>query len=268
MGLEAFCMTFTADDFFSCECYCGNSIADDAAANAEGCTMTCMGRPTEICGGSNRMNVFQAESSPAPSSSTSSSTSTTSHSTPATISSTTSLTSKPSFTTSSSIPASSTTSKPSTLTTTTRSFTASYMTPIPSTTATPTRGFYPLGCYAEPPAPTRKPMIQLLSSENMSPDLCISALLAADKPGTTYAVFGLEYGRECWAATSLVTSQTSLVGNMACDLACKGALDISCGGRGMYNYYIATSLRQSLTATSFPVRTSGTEGDWDAEVMP
>ncbi|KAL8934465.1 MAG: hypothetical protein Q9216_005904 [Gyalolechia sp. 2 TL-2023] len=243
------------------------SSIDDAVANTEGCTLTCMGKLTEICGGSNRMNVYQAVLSSASSFSASSIVtsisptkiiSTTSSSIATTRSSTTSLTSKSSSTTSSSLIASSTSSKPSTLTTTTRSSTTSYMTPNPSSSATPTKGFYSLGCFAEPPAPTKKPMVQVLASDNMSPDLCISALSAANKPGTTYAVFGLEYGRECWAATSLVTSQTSLVGNMACNLACKGTSGVSCGGRGMYNYYVATSFGPSLTATSLPVRTSGT----------
>ncbi|KAL8719691.1 MAG: hypothetical protein Q9225_003323 [Loekoesia sp. 1 TL-2023] len=171
---------------------------------------------------------------------------------PSTSISTTSSTSRPSSTTSS------TTSKPSTLTTTTRSSTTPYMTPTPSATATPTKGFYSLGCYAEPPAPTKKPWIRLLSSYDMSPDVCISAMSSANKPGTTYAVFGLEYGKECWAATGLIQSQTSLVGNGACNLPCKGATDIRCGGRGMYNYYVATEFEASLTATSLPVRTSGT----------
>lgn len=96
----------------------------------------------------------------------------------------------------------------------------------------------------------------------MSPDLCISALSSANalmKPGTsTYAVFGLEYGRECWVARSLIQSQTSLIGNKACTLSCVGATSISCGGRAMYDYYVPTSYQASLTATSVPVSTTGT----------
>ncbi|KAI4123034.1 MAG: hypothetical protein LQ338_005480 [Usnochroma carphineum] len=324
------------------ECYCGNSIANDAVANVAGCTSTCMGNTMEICGGSNRMNVYQAISSAsssttstAKSSSTSTSSatsstsssfsisflsssittskpssvtntssspstttskpssttiisSTTSSNTTSTISSTISpstinisstsslsrttttsrssataasssssrSTSKPSSTTSATF---STTSKPSsTFATTTRSLTTSYATPNPSTTASPTKGFYSLGCYAEPPSPTQKPMTQLLSSNMMSPDVCISAMSAANKPGTTYAVFGLEYGSECWAATGLVQNQTRIVGDQACTLQCAGATGVSCGGRGLYNYYVATSFSGSLSVTGQPVRTSGT----------
>ncbi|KAL9597007.1 MAG: hypothetical protein Q9219_005433 [cf. Caloplaca sp. 3 TL-2023] len=243
------------------ECYCDNSIAQDAKANAVGCTATCKGNPNEICGGSNRMNVYQAILS-GESFTTSLPSSTTSSSTAEARSSTTSstTTSKPSSTTTPSFTPASKTTTPSTLTTTTRPGT-NYITPTPSSTATPTKGFYSLGCYAEPPAPTKKPMTQLLSSDTMSPDLCISALSSANaknNPGTTYNVFGLEYGRECWAATALVTSQTSLVGDRACNLKCAGDKGVSCGGRGMYNYYVATAFETTLRQTSLPVRTSGT----------
>jgi len=111
--------------------------------------------------------------------------------------------------------------------------------------------------------PTKKAWAaQLLATDNMSPDLCISALSSANaimKPGTsTYAVFGLEYGRECWVARSLVQSQTSLIGNKACTIPCKGMSSISCGGAAMYDYYVPTSYQTTLTATSVPVSTTGT----------
>ncbi|KAL8804112.1 MAG: hypothetical protein Q9182_002745 [Xanthomendoza sp. 2 TL-2023] len=266
------------------ECYCGNSIASDATPNAAGCNLPCKGDPTEICGGSNVMNVYQyvsgtegsstatsstsslasSSTTPASSSSSSSSASSTSTSvsqtsTDSSTTSTASTTSKASSTTPSSTTATTTTSsQPSTLTTSTRT---TYITPTPSATATPTQGFYSLGCYAEPPAPTKKPMTQLLASDNMSPEVCIAAVSSANnKPGATntYQVFGLEYGRECYAATALVQSQTSLTGDGACNIACVGDKSVSCGGRGMYNYYVATDLTASLTTTSVPVRASGT----------
>ena len=94
----------------------------------------------------------------------------------------------------------------------------------------------------------------------MSPDVCMSALSSANsKVGATktYDVFGLEYGKECWAGEGLVETQTSLAGNLACRLACKGDSSVSCGGRGMYNYYVATELQPSLASTSVAVRVSG-----------
>ncbi|KAL8708353.1 MAG: hypothetical protein Q9220_006733 [cf. Caloplaca sp. 1 TL-2023] len=233
------------------ECYCGDSIATDAIANAAGCTSTCKGNTNEICGGSNRMNVYQAVSA--------SGSSTTSSTTSATTTST-----KPSSTSSSSTitsPSSSlkpTTTTPSTLTTTTRPLSST----LPTPTASPTKGYNHLGCYAEPPSPTRKPMTQLLSSVSMSPDLCISALSSANNQRSAagqplYEVFGLEYGRECWAAATLVQSQTSLVGDRACDLTCPGDGGVRCGGRGMYDYYVSTGFMGGTVTGSVGVRTSG-----------
>ncbi|KAL9007317.1 MAG: hypothetical protein Q9173_007375, partial [Seirophora scorigena] len=109
----------------------------------------------------------------------------------------------------------------------------------------------------------------ILASDAMSPDLCISALASANSKrelasSAPYAVFGLEYARECWAAATLVQSQTSLVGEGACNLACKGETGVMCGGRGMYNYYVATAftgtgtLGVDGTRTSGVVRTTGT----------
>ncbi|KAL9608093.1 MAG: hypothetical protein Q9167_007055, partial [Letrouitia subvulpina] len=97
------------------------------------------------------------------------------------------------------------------------------------------------------------------SSSDMTVELCISLAHArvSASPPTTYLVLGLEYGKECWAGTSAVQSQTSLVGNQACDLNCAGDKNERCGGRGMYNYYVTT---EGLGSTSAPVvvRTSGT----------
>ncbi|KAL8748281.1 MAG: hypothetical protein Q9184_007435, partial [Pyrenodesmia sp. 2 TL-2023] len=151
------------------ECYCGSSIADDAVANAEGCTMTCMGNTEEICGGSNRMNVYQfvasgSGTSSATSASKSSSSSSLSTTTTSTYTSSTSTRPSPSTTTTSAASRVLTTtpspSTPSTLTTTTRSSTSTS-----TATLNTTKGFYSLGCYAEPPSPTRKPMTRLLAAD-------------------------------------------------------------------------------------------------------
>jgi hypothetical protein len=44
---------------YSGECYCGNTIQNDAAPATSGCDMTCNGNRTEICGGSNRINLYE-----------------------------------------------------------------------------------------------------------------------------------------------------------------------------------------------------------------
>ncbi|KAL8883553.1 MAG: hypothetical protein Q9192_007107, partial [Flavoplaca navasiana] len=187
--------------------------------NTAGCTLTCKSDATDICGGSLHMNVYQAISEAgsftisSPSSSSSSPTSTTTSKPSSSVSTTTS---RPSSFTSPLSTSATTTS--STLTTSTRTSSSSsavtYITPTPSAT-----GFYSLGCYAEPPAPTKKNLTQLLSSDTMSPDVCMSALSSANnKVGATktYNVFALEYGKECWAGEGLVKTLTSLAGNLAC----------------------------------------------------
>ncbi|KAI4088556.1 MAG: hypothetical protein LQ344_005990 [Seirophora lacunosa] len=174
--------------------------------------MTCTGNTNETCGGSNRMNVYRAVGSSGSSSRSSSSSLSSTSVSSGTVTLSTTPTSISTITTTSSSSSSSsttTTTTPSTLETTT------LPSSTPTSTPTPTKGFLSLGCYAEPPAPTRKPMTQILASDAMSPDLCISALASANRAralasSAPYAVFGLEYARECWAAATLVRGQTSL----------------------------------------------------------
>lgn len=42
------------------ECYCGDTLASDAVKGATGCTLTCFSNSTEYCGGTKRMNLYQA----------------------------------------------------------------------------------------------------------------------------------------------------------------------------------------------------------------
>lgn len=47
------------------ECYCGNSLRCPSAPTvASACNMACNGKPTEFCGGSNAMNVYQLGNDP------------------------------------------------------------------------------------------------------------------------------------------------------------------------------------------------------------
>ena len=52
---------------YSQECYCGNQLANYGAPATSGCDMTCRGDTSEICGGGNRLSLFNYTS---PSSST------------------------------------------------------------------------------------------------------------------------------------------------------------------------------------------------------
>lgn len=42
------------------ECYCGNTITATNGPATDGCTMACTGNAAEMCGGSNRINVFRS----------------------------------------------------------------------------------------------------------------------------------------------------------------------------------------------------------------
>ncbi|KAH8201579.1 hypothetical protein TruAng_004271 [Truncatella angustata] len=43
---------------YSGECYCGNQISNNATLATDGCTMLCNANKTEVCGGPNRLNIY------------------------------------------------------------------------------------------------------------------------------------------------------------------------------------------------------------------
>lgn len=52
---------------YSSECYCGNTLQNNGALAADGeskCSMVCDGNKLELCGGSGRLNMYMASSSP------------------------------------------------------------------------------------------------------------------------------------------------------------------------------------------------------------
>ncbi|KAH0537068.1 hypothetical protein FGG08_006109 [Glutinoglossum americanum] len=244
------------------ECYCGNALATDATANAAGCTLTCFSNATEFCGGSKKMNVYQrilASSSTSDSSTILSSTNTSSVA-PSTTGITTTTDLANSTTASNTItlsPTNSTSSTDVTTTTSTSLTTTTSASPestSSTSTATATAGFFYAGCIAEPL--TGKAMTKIIANDSMSIEFCISAA-KAKLPATTYRYIGVEYGRECYGATAPVVSQTSLIGNKACTMACMGDNKQSCGGRNMYNFYVSATTTFSGT-TPLPTSTTGT----------
>jgi len=55
----SFCKGYTYMGIeYSSECYCDNSIAAGSAPASNGCSMTCSGDSTEICGGPNRLSFY------------------------------------------------------------------------------------------------------------------------------------------------------------------------------------------------------------------
>lgn len=146
------------------------------------------------------------------------------------------------------------------------------MTPIVTSTVTPTaatttnviQGFYPAGCYAD--LVTGHSMKLLVANDSMTPDVCISAAKAALSLATptTYRYVGLEYGRECYAATAAPSPQPStLVGSKACTVLCRGDNAQYCGAGKQYNLYfsLTDSSAHSVTtpfSTAAGVFTTGT----------
>ncbi|KAI0018314.1 putative glyoxal oxidase [Xylariomycetidae sp. FL0641] len=112
------------------ECYCGNTLQNNSTTALSGCSFRCNGNSSEVCGGSNRLNVydFNMQYQPSSSSTQPGSSSTGSSSTTAVASTTASTTS--SFTTSTTSAASSTTASASS------SFTTSATTATTSTSTT------------------------------------------------------------------------------------------------------------------------------------
>ncbi|KAI4235546.1 MAG: hypothetical protein LQ349_003079 [Xanthoria aureola] len=69
----AFCQGYTYMGVeYGSECYCGNTIGPGSAAVTDGgCSMTCGGDKSQLCGGSNRLNFYKSSPSASGSSSTS-----------------------------------------------------------------------------------------------------------------------------------------------------------------------------------------------------
>lgn len=94
----------------------------------------------------------------------------------------------------------------------------------------------------------------LLANDSMSVELCVAVAKArlTAVPATTYLYIGLEYGRECYAATAAPSPEpTQLVGTKACTIICKGNPSEMCGVGNMYNLYASgTSITGTVTGTA------------------
>jgi iron transport multicopper oxidase len=88
----------------------------------------------------------------------------------------------------------------------------------------------------------------------MTVEQCIAAAMArlTAVPATTYLYVGLEYGRECYAATAAPSPEPILlVGAKACTMTCKGNPGEQCGGSNQYNLYASgTSITRTATGTA------------------
>jgi len=140
-------------------------------------------------------------------------------------------------TTSSSIPSTtptSTTANSSSQTTPTTMLTTTRPSSTSTTSNAVTSGYSSLGCYAEPAG--ARQWTRILANNSMSVELCLE-VAQAHKPAYKYV--GLEYGIECWAATT--SFQYTAITTKACTMACSGSPSESCGGNNAFNFYTATA---------------------------
>jgi iron transport multicopper oxidase len=101
-----------------------------------------------------------------------------------------------------------------------------------------------MGCIADPAGgPFAGHFMPLLfRNDSVNVELCISVALARRTaiPATTFKYIGLEYGRECYAATATPTgtaAPATTTGPSACTMRCKGDTAEFCGGRNQMNLY-------------------------------
>ncbi|KAI1344989.1 putative glyoxal oxidase [Xylariaceae sp. FL0016] len=282
------------------ECYCGDTIGFNATTAPDGCDMKCNGNSSEVCGGSNRINIYDfnmeyiittttsmtstatptsSTTVPAPTttqSTTSSSAITTSSdvvvppssSSSTTTSSTVVTTSSSVSTTSSNVVVPSSSSSSTTTSSTVVTTTSSSATPTPTGPSQPPTvanyNFY--GCMTEANG-ARALSLYTYANDSMTLQTC-QAFCATH--GTTY--FGTEYGRECYCGNSFNQGSVSAPAT-DCNMLCAGDNFEYCGNSNRLSVYAlngtsipstTTSLSSTSSATATPLPTGFPEG-WTAQ---
>ncbi|KAL8924101.1 MAG: hypothetical protein Q9208_004238 [Pyrenodesmia sp. 3 TL-2023] len=219
----ATCSTFCSDyNFFGIEyrseCFCGNTITNNAARAAEGdCSMTCSGNSTQFCGGANRLTVYGKNANTISSSSTSGTGTATSSSRTATG-----------------------TSSSGTATGTSSTSATGGPTAVPSA-----GGFTSLGCYTE--ATNGRALGDLMAAyDGMTVEKCAAFCSA-------YTYMALEYMSECYCGNTIGVGAVSAT--EGCTMACSGNAGQLCGGSFRLNFY---KKGQSSTTSSTVTSTTST----------
>ncbi|KAF3905657.1 hypothetical protein ABW21_db0206699 [Orbilia brochopaga] len=212
---------------YSNECYCGNAIVGTGAPISSGCTYKCTGDQNQLCGGSNRINMYMVGDFRSPGTTTTTTSGTTSRTTTTTIS--------PSST--SNTQSSTSLSTTSTISTTTSS--------TAGPTIVPSYGnFVFLSCWAD------STLNRALAGWGLDPGSDMTVGKCLDYCATKQYV-GLEDGRECWCGDSLANGQAAV--STDCNEPCSGAAGQLCGGPQRLAIYQKVSNNPVPTTT-----TSGT----------
>ncbi|KAH8591742.1 WSC domain-containing protein [Bisporella sp. PMI_857] len=244
------------------ECWCGNAFgAGSVPTTITDCKTPCADNSTEYCGAGSRLNVYQfgasSSSSSVSSQSSASLTSVTSQS--LSLSSSSLPTSSTSLSSSSSAvqsSVSSTTTSPSSSSSDvqpTISVTSTSLTSTSSTSsAAPTQSgpavspqidyWTFLGCYTESDT-GRALSSKTYANDNMTLDSCGVFCKG-------YAMFGVEYGRECYCGNTLNKGSVLAANQADCKFLCPGNKLQYCGAGVRLQLYAATPPTSSSTLTS------------------
>ncbi|KAK2050271.1 galactose oxidase [Colletotrichum somersetense] len=207
---------------YSGECYCGNTIANGGAPAADGCNMVCNGKPSEYCGGPNRLNVYDFQNKFLP----------------------------PAASTSTSAPAPTASGAAPPVSAAATSSASAVASPAPAATVLgqpATVGNWKwYGCQTEA-TNARALAAKTYASDDMTLESC-STFCA----GFTY--FGVEYSRECYCGNSFSTGSVPAPAS-DCSMVCMGNKLEYCGnGNRLSVYTIGDNTQPS--STSGPSATS------------
>ncbi|KAI5923224.1 hypothetical protein F4810DRAFT_211741 [Camillea tinctor] len=209
------------------ECYCGNTIANGATPADDGCDMTCNGNQTEVCGGPNRLNVYDYNME---------------YTTPtSTVSSVVSTTATGITTATATSP----TVEASTTTTTTQA--------APSATGFPD-GWTAQGCWQDGPNGRIMPTYQAPDNQELTLQSC--AQLCASNG---YTISGTEYYTQCFCGNAIYNGGVASKDTSSCNTPCSGDSTQMCGGPGYLTIY-SDGTPQTFQPPA--PQTSGLNGTW------
>ncbi|KAK3336500.1 glyoxal oxidase-like protein [Cercophora scortea] len=207
------------------ECYCGNTIANGGLPASSGCNMLCNGNSSEICGGGNRLNVYDYMNQYVVSTSSS-----------AVASSTSSVASSSSSVVVLAVSTSSTSAAP-----------------VPTGPVQPAT----VGNYVWYGCKTEATGIRALNGATYAADTMTLESCQAFCSAFTY--FGVEYARECYCGNSFNTGSVAAPAT-DCSFTCMGNAFEYCGAGNRLSVYAknGTAPLPSTTTSSAPSATSST----------
>ncbi|KAK6220804.1 hypothetical protein LQW54_001722 [Pestalotiopsis sp. IQ-011] len=178
---------------YSGECYCGNAIANNASLAIDGCTMLCSANKTEICGGANRLSIYDFNMTfPAGSGS------------------------------SSSLPATS-----STFVTATPSVVSSTSQTTPAAVTGFPKGWTSQGCWLDGPNGRIIPTYQDPDNQMLTPQSCAQTCFSKG-----YNVSGTEYYAQCFCGNAIYNGGKASPDQTKCNTPCSGDGQLMCGDAG------------------------------------